>query len=91
MIVPRNGRVLIYGISQNLQGRTEKNFNTGASEFRIEPDSSKIRSRIASYPTIIFRTMNQHESILYVCHRSRRKGHTVCDTVCCEKKFRILT
>jgi hypothetical protein len=25
MIVPRNGRVLVSGISRNLQGRTEKN------------------------------------------------------------------
>ena len=57
MIVPRNGRVLVYGISQNLQGRTEKNFNTGASESRTQPNSSKTCSRTASYPTITFRTM----------------------------------
>jgi len=42
MIVPGNGRVLLYGISQNLQERIEKNFKTGASESRTEPNSFKI-------------------------------------------------
>jgi len=42
MIVRENGRVLVYGISQNLQERTEKNFNTGVSDSRTEPNSSKI-------------------------------------------------
>ena len=117
----------VYGISQNLQGRTAKNFNTGASESRTEPNSSKIWNRMASYQTIMFRTINQHESTLYVCYFfdtctvhsllfiiqptnaqiinlciswsncelkkklyvcvtvHRRKWHTVCDTVCCER------
>jgi len=42
MIVSENERVLVYGISQNLQGWTEKNFNTGVSESGTEPNSSKI-------------------------------------------------
>jgi len=42
MIVPENWHVLVFGISQNLQGRTEQNFNTGVSESRTEPNSSKV-------------------------------------------------